>query len=116
MSLTDRIESDTKMDMRGVKEKLTSGSGYFYLNFTDYLASRLEDELSPKEFYEQVHEIVNEIIANKSSNPNKPIPEKVAIYAQNIGGDLLLDIGIIAKLYCPANFAKAVKEVELSSQ
>jgi hypothetical protein len=112
MCLESTINQDTKMDMSEVKEKMTKGQGYYHQNFTSYLATRLDDFLSPLEFHQQTYKAIQEMINNNSSNPNKPVPGAVAIYAQEVGGDLLLDIGIIAKIYCPANFADAVKKIE----
>ena len=110
---TEKLDFDQKIPMEGIKKKLRENPGiYGSSRYTTYLADRLGDELSPREFFLEANKIIREMSDGTSTDPTKPVPVDVIVYARTQGSFLITDLGIaLAKDYCPEDFAKAVREL-----
>ncbi len=104
------MDLDTRISMNAIKTALKSNQGVYGPGYTSYLADRLDDELSPREFIQKGNEVIREMIDGQSSDQTKPVPFSVHVYAKNVGSFLLTDFGIaLSQTYCPPEFAKAVR-------
>lgn len=104
------IDLEIRVSMAEIKEKLRRNPGNYDPRYTAYLADRLGDELSPREFFERGNEVIREMASGQSSDPTKPVPSSVYVYARIQGSFLITDLGIaLVRDYCPPEFAKAVR-------
>lgn len=110
---TEKLDCDQQIPMREIKKNLRENPGiYGSSRYTAYLADRLSDELSPREFFLEANKIIREMSDGISTDPTKPVPVDVVVYARSQGSFLITDLGIaLAKEYCPEDFAKAVREL-----
>ena len=110
---TEKLDFDRRIPMEEVKKKLRENPGeYGSSRYTAYLAGRLGDELSPREFFSEANRIIREMSNGTSTDPTKPIPADVVVFARMQGSFLVTDLGIgLAKDYCPEDFAEAVREL-----
>ena len=108
---TEMLDFDQRISMAEIKKKLREDPGvYGSKRYTAYLADRLGDELSPREFFIAANVIIREMSIG-NVDPTKPtIPTDVVVYARMQGSFLITDFGIgLSQDYCPPEFARAVR-------
>ncbi len=106
------MDLDTKISMSDIKANLRQDRGDYDPRYTQYLADRLPGECSPREFFQWGNQLINELSSGQSSDPTKPIPGSVVVYARKQGSFLLTDFGIaLSQKYCPQEFAKGVRKL-----
>lgn len=103
---------DTRVSMSDIKDKLRKDPGNYDSRYTPYLADRLPDKLSPREFFDWGNSLIRELSTGQSSDSTKSIPGSVVVYARMQGSFLITDFGIaLSQKYCPPEFAQAVREL-----
>ena len=106
------MDLDEKISMSDVKKKLRGNPGNYDSRYTSYLADRLPDEASPREFFQWGNDLIRELPSGASSDSTRPIPGSVVVYARIQGSLLITDFGIgLSQNFCQPEFAKAVREL-----
>ena len=105
-----KMDLDNIISMAEIKANLRKKHEDYPIQYTRYLADRLDDELSPKDFFWKCNEIIREMCSGISSDPTKPVPISVHTYAKTHGSFLISDFGMsLSQVCCPPEFAKAVR-------